>query len=269
MNYYYLYLIKFEDGRFYIGSRQSKIKPEDDVKYWGSPVTHKHLWKDTSLSKTKHILKVCDNFEEMYELEPRLIREAWKKYPDLCLNMNATGAFHPSIIHRELTEEERFVLSYHAKQKFIINPKLIEIARETGKRCAEQGLGIHAESFKPRRRKTSKENGLKLKEEKKGIFRSEEERIEWCVKGGKKLGDLNVKLNRGIFNPELQKHRKEWCSIAGRTSHKKFKFISPQGKIYEGTNYTKWCRDMGFSHQGFCALITGRQKKTQGGWRLG
>ena len=248
---YYIYMIKFEDGRFYIGSRQSKVSANEDVEYWGSPVTHKHLWKDISLSKTKHILKVCDSFEKMYELEPILIKEAWKKYPDLCLNKNAAGAFHPDILHRELTEKE-------IKERSI-----------RGKKCVELGLGIHAELFKPRRMEISKKTGLKLKEEGKGIFRSKEERSEWCIKGAKKLGDLNVKLGRGICNPALQKHRKEWCSLGGRTSHKKFKFISPQGKIYEGTNYHQWCRDMGFTSHGFVAIILGRQKTTNGGWRLG
>ena len=269
---YYIYMIKFEDGRFYIGSRQSKVHASKDVKYWGSPVTYKHLWEDASLSKTKHILKVCDSFDEMNELEPKLIKEAWKKYPDLCLNRNAAGAIHPDIIHRELTEEEREVLRYHARKK-VKDPKFIEQLIKNGKKCAELGLGIHAESFKPRRSGISKKIGLKLKEEGKGIFKPREEwSDEWVAKAvetGKKNGDNNVELGRGICNPNLQHKRKEWSSIGGRTSHKKFKFISPQGKIYEGTNYTQWCRDMGFNPDNFCSIITGRQKTTNGGWRLG
>ncbi len=283
MKHYYIYMIKFEDGRFYIGSRQSKVPANEDVKYWGSPVTYKHLWEDTSLSKTKHILKVCDSFEEMRDMESEFIKDAWKKYADLCLNRASTPIFHPDIskaaaplggkkslemgvgIHA-LTHEQR---SEYGKQKFIKNSKLIEVAKETGKKCAELGLGVHAESFKPIRSEISKKTGLKLKKEGKGIFRSEEERKEWSIKGAKKLGDLNVKLGRGICNPDLQKHRKEWCSIGGRTSHKKFKFVSPEGKVYEGTNYTQWCRDMGFSPYGFCALINNRQKTTNGGWTLG
>ena len=284
---YYIYMIKFEDGRFYIGSRQSKVHASKDVKYWGSPVTYKHLWEDASLSKTKHILKVCDSFEEMRDMESEFIKDAWKKYPNLCLNRNAAGAIHHDISRKAaplggqkshemgvgihaLTHEQ---LSENAKQKFIKNPKLIEVAKETGKKCAELGLGIHAESFKPRRSGISKKIGLKLKEEGKGIFKPREEwSDEWVAKAvetGKKNGDNNVELGRGICNPDLQHKRKEWSSIGGRTSHKKFKFISPQGKIYEGTNYTQWCRDMGFNPDNFCSIITGRQKTTNGGWRLG
>ena len=118
--YFYIYMIKFEDGRFYIGSRQSKVPANKDIKYWGSPVTYKHLWEDTSLSKTKHILKVCDSFEEMRDMESEFIKDAWKKYGDLCLNRNAAPAFHPDIIHRELTEEE-------IKEKSIIGKKCAEL----------------------------------------------------------------------------------------------------------------------------------------------
>jgi hypothetical protein len=54
MSYYYLYLIKFEDGRFYIGSRKSKVPAVDDVKYWGSPgKINQPLWE---MKKEKHIL---------------------------------------------------------------------------------------------------------------------------------------------------------------------------------------------------------------------
>ena len=122
MNYYYLYLIKFEDGRFYIGSRQSKVLPEYDTNYWGSPVSFKHLWEDVSLTKTKHILKVCDSFEEMRDMESEFIKDAWKKFPQLCLNRNATPIFHPDICKNALSKEQRI---------------------EIGKKCKELGLGIH------------------------------------------------------------------------------------------------------------------------------
>ena len=284
MNNFYIYMIKFEDERFYIGSRQSKVPANEDIKYWGSPVTYKHLWKDTSLSKNKHILKVCNSFEEMRDMESEFIKDAWKKYPDLCLNMVSTPIFHPDVARKAapiggqkayemgvgihaLTKKQ---LSENAKQKFIKNPELIEVAKKVGKKCYESGLGIHAESFKPRRSEISKKNGEKLKKDGKGIFGlSKKERSKYGSMGAKKAGDLNVELGRGICDPKLQKNRKEWCSLGGRTSYKKFKFISPEGVVYEGTNYTQWCRDNNFNPSGFSNIMTGKIKTTHGGWRLG
>jgi len=280
---FYIYMIKFEDGRFYIGSRKSKVPANEDVNYWGSPVTYKHLWEDVSLSKTKHILKVCDSFEEMRDMESKFIKDAWNKYPNLCLNRNAAPAFPHEIckkaaplggqksyemgvgVHAIPKEEHRKMMKEVASR-----PEIKKMKKVTGKKCAELGLGIHAESFKPIRSEIGKKTGLKLKEEGRGIFGlTLEERSKYGSMGAKKCGDLNVKLGRGICNPDLQEHRKEWSSLGGRTSYKKFKFISPEGKIYEGTNYHQWCKDMGFTPYGFVAIIHGRQKTTNGGWRLG
>lgn len=249
---YYVYMIKFEDGRFYIGSRQSKVPASKDVKYWGSPVTFKHLWEDTSLSKTKHILKVCDSFEEMNELEPKLIKEAWKKYPDLCLNKNAAGSIHPDIIHRQLTEKE-------IKERSI-----------NGKKVFELGLGVHSKSFKLRRKDISSKVGKMNYILGRGIFSlTPEEKFNGSSKGGKKGGTSTFKLGKGIYRPDLQHKWKEWSAKGGRASAKKFKFISPEGKVYEGINYHQWCRDMGFKPSGFSKIFNGYRKTTYGGWRLG
>ena len=256
MVYYYVYIIKFEDGRFYIGSRQSKVPASKDVKYWGSPVTYKHLWEDASLSKTKHILKVCDSFEEMNELEPRLIKDAWKKYPDLCLNKNAAGSIHHDILCRELTKEE-------IKERVI-----------NGKKCFEQGLGIHSESFKLRKKDIGSKVGKTNYILGRGIFSlTPEEKFKRSSKGGKKSATENQKLGKGIYRPDLQHKRKEWAGIGGRANAKKnakkFKFISPEGKVYEGINYRQWCRDMGFKPSGFQKIFNGYRETTHGGWRLG
>ena len=87
-------MIKFCDGRFYIGKRTSKVEPHKDTKYMGSPVTFKYLWEDTSLTKTKHILKICETENEMIDLEVKMIKTGWEKFPDLILNRNASPAFH-------------------------------------------------------------------------------------------------------------------------------------------------------------------------------
>lgn len=93
--YYYLYMIQFSDGRFYIGCHKSDCEPEKDTAYMGSPVTFKHLWEDPNLTKTKHILKEVDSHSELRRLEPILIRKAWEKFGDRCVNRNASPAFHP------------------------------------------------------------------------------------------------------------------------------------------------------------------------------
>ena len=75
MSYYYLYLIKFEDGRFYIGSRKSKVPAEEDVNYWGSPgKTIKHLWEN---KKEKYILfeSTDISIQDLREKEYEMIQE--------------------------------------------------------------------------------------------------------------------------------------------------------------------------------------------------
>lgn len=94
--HYYLYMIQFSDGRFYIGSRKSECEPEKDTGYMGSPVTFKHLWEDPNLIKTKHILKEVNSYSELRRLEPIFIQKAWEKFgSDKCVNRNASPAFHP------------------------------------------------------------------------------------------------------------------------------------------------------------------------------
>lgn len=113
--YYYLYLIKFEDDRFYIGSRKSKVPSSEDVNYWGSPgKTIKHLWE---MKKEKHILfeSTDISIQDLREKEYKMIQEGWKKFgKDKCINKNAGGLNHLDI----------------------------EVCRETGKKVYEQKKGF-------------------------------------------------------------------------------------------------------------------------------
>ncbi len=117
MSHYYLYLIQFEDGRFYIGSRKSKVPAKDDVKYWGSPgKTIKHLWK---MKKVKHILfETTDiSIQDLREKEYKMIQEGWDKFgKDKCINKNAGGLNHLDL----------------------------EVVKKAGKKCYEQKLGFFA-----------------------------------------------------------------------------------------------------------------------------
>ena len=113
--YYYLYLIKFEDGKFYIGSRKSKVPAEKDVNYWGSPgKTIKHLWE---MKKEKHILFESTNIslQDLREREYKMIQEGWEKFgKDKCINKNAGGLTHLDL----------------------------EVCKETGKKVYEQRKGF-------------------------------------------------------------------------------------------------------------------------------
>lgn len=139
MKYYYLYLIKFETGEVYVGSRSSKVRPEDDVNYWGSPVTYEHWWKDSNRKKKKYVIKECSDPKELREIEPKLIKAAWEKYGDKCLNRNAAPVFHP------------------------------EVCSKNGKRAKELGLGIHGLS-KEERIRNGKLGAKKIAEKYSRIF---------------------------------------------------------------------------------------------------
>lgn len=129
-------MIKFCDDRFYIGKRTSKIEPYKDKNYMGSPVTFKYLWEDTSLTKTKYILKICDTEKEMIELEIKFIKIGWKKYPDLILNRNASPAFHKEACSIGGKNAKELGVGIHALTK--------EELSRNGKKCKELGLGVHA-----------------------------------------------------------------------------------------------------------------------------
>jgi len=212
MNYYYLYLIKFEDGRFYIGSRKSKVKPENDTKYWGSPVTFKHLWEDVSLPKTKHILKVCNSFDEMRKLEPKLIKDAWEKFPEFCLNRCAAPSMHTEICKKwgkingkklyeehkgifKLTQEQRSENGKKAykRQKelgiginFLSKEQLSENGKKGGQKSYELGIGLHG--LTPEQKtKRSKKNGEYIRDNKLGIFARTSEEISEISKTSVKI----------------------------------------------------------------------------------
>ena len=234
MNYYYLYLIKFEDGQFYIGSRQSKVLPEYDTNYWGSPVSFKHLWEDVSLTKTKHILKVCDSFEEMRDMESEFIKDAWKKFPQLCLNRNATPIFHPDICKNALSKEQRI---------------------EIGKKCKELGLGIHGIS-KDERVRISKKAGQKIKNLGIGVCGLSRERK---IEIGKKCKELGL----GIHGLSKDERDMMYRDIAEKKS-KHFKLKSPNGDIITGKNIAKFCRENNLTPQCIGKVILGKEKSHKG-----
>ena len=105
MSYYYLYMIKFETGQFYIGSRKSKIPAKEDIDYWGSPgKINEPLWE---LEKEKHILfeSTDISYKELTNKEKVFIGEAWKKYgKEKCINKHIGGNIDPKFLSKMAKE---------------------------------------------------------------------------------------------------------------------------------------------------------------------
>ena len=200
MKYYYIYLIKFETGEVYVGSRQSKVPPEQDTKYWGSPVTYKHLWEDVNLKKEKFIIKECESIEKARALEVKLIKNAWKKYSTRCLNRCASTGFHPDVCSKAGKKSKQLGIGIFGLSK--------EERIKNGKKTYELGLGIHGLSKEERI-----EHGKKSKHLGLGVHGlSKEERI----KVNQKIGEKNSKKFK-IKSPTGEivegKNIREFCRI--------------------------------------------------------
>jgi len=85
MKKFYVYELVFNDGRFYIGYRGSKLQPEDDllVKYFTSSKVVK-MMLESKVSCTYRIIQRDMTQEDAYELEQQLI---YHRFHDKdCLN---------------------------------------------------------------------------------------------------------------------------------------------------------------------------------------
>jgi hypothetical protein len=83
--YHYTYLILFETGHKYFGLRTSKVKPELDTGYVGSPKTHKKYWDSYKFSKT--ILMTFSDRESAAQHEIDLIAFQWNENKEVSLNV--------------------------------------------------------------------------------------------------------------------------------------------------------------------------------------
>lgn len=111
--YHYCYKIEFETGHVYFGSRSCKCKPEDDVKYLGSPKTHKTHWE--AFEPVKVILREFDTRKEACEYENVLIEWAWSVNKSLSLNANIQGV---KFCTKGATQSEETVLKKSKPYKF-------------------------------------------------------------------------------------------------------------------------------------------------------
>jgi hypothetical protein len=263
----YTYKITFEEvPYYYYGSKKEKVLNDE---YWGSPVTNKWCWE--LYTPKKQILELFDFTDEGYKqcrkVEDRLIKpvlnDPW------CLN-------------------ERYGGNYS-----------LEVLRTTGKNNVENKIGIFALSSGqlselgkkggsiggPKGVKTQMENKI-------GIFGlSEKERSENAKKAGNKCKELGVGIcgltieqRRDIQKRSVEKQKQNKTGIFGLTAEqraeigarngernkilltKKYSFISPDGKLFEGTNVSQFCREQNLSNSMMCRVLNGKRKQHKG-WK--
>jgi hypothetical protein len=280
MNYYYLYLIKFEDGRFYIGSRKSKVPAVEDVNYWGSPgKNNRPLWE---MQKEKYILFESTNIslKELREKEYEMIRSGWEKFgKKKCVNKNAGGLDTISEeVNREVGKKAKElgtgIFSLTKEQQSEIGKRnyenglgifsfseeeMMEIRKKAGNRVKELGVGVCGMSKEQRIK-----NGKKCHKLGIGIHRlSKEERIKNSQKSGTKAKELGVGIH-GLSKEE----RSRIAKIAGERTRevmsKNYCLKSPSGKIISGRNINQFCKDNNLNHSHITSVLNGKRKHHKG-----
>ena len=90
--YHYVYSVTYTDVKnIYYGVRTSKCKPEDDNKYWGTPVTFKSFMDAHKATRVKTILATYPTREEAELAEDELIEKQWENNKSLSLNACING----------------------------------------------------------------------------------------------------------------------------------------------------------------------------------
>jgi len=181
LKYYYTYYSYEEWGRGYIGSRECKCLPEEDVKYFGS-------YRNKTFKPTqKIILGTYDTREEALTTE-------------IILHEFYDVANNPHFANRAKQTSTKF---YYVRP----TEEAREIARKVGIENRKLKRGVCGRS-KEKMIEDSRKGGLIagkiVKNEGKGIFAlTEEQRKENARKGGlivgPKVGKENVELQRGFF----------------------------------------------------------------------
>lgn len=201
----YLYritLVNNESCLYYFGIRTYKGNNVCDDPYMGSPKTNAHIWKDSSYTKHKDIIRADSMTEETREklaaLEIHLIKSAWKKYgvfgkDDCGRCLNASAGRH----HMNITESFREKMTMVNKKRWE-NPEYKEKMKI-----------INSEVWKdPERRASAAERAKEQwKDEKHYSRRSSEVKEQW------KDPIVREKMSNGLKemwkNPEYRAKRAE------------------------------------------------------------
>jgi hypothetical protein len=267
-------MITFEDGRFYIGSRKSKVPAVEDIHYFGSPgKVIEHLWE---MKKEKHILfeSTDISYKDLIDKEKIFIREGWKNFgKDKCINKNVGGYIDPELLSKlskksyadgrnalaNLTHEERV-----ANQLKAAITKSVEFQVRDPNGKIHTGKGIYPFA------KKHGLSGANLWEVVRGRYDSYK-------------GWTNIDVDPSTILTTLEKHQKlreAGKGIWSKESREKSKqtlieqraveyhVVSPDGKEYKGKNATEFMREHGLSGP-FIQLLSGQVDHHKGWTRYG
>ena len=274
MTYYYLYMITFEDGRFYIGSRKSKVPAVEDIHYFGSPgKVIEHLWE---MKKEKHILfeSTDISYKDLTDKEKVFIREGWKKFgKDKCINKNIGGNIDPELISKlskksyadgrnalaNLTHEERV-----ANQLKAAITKSVEFQVRDPNGKIHTGKGIYPFA------KKHGLSGANLWEVVRGKYDSYKGWTNIDVDPSTLLTYSEkcrkmVKERKGPWSKESQEKAKRTLF---EKRAKEFYVRSPEGKTYKGKGRGRFAREHGLPRSSFGALLRGEKDNCHGWTRV-
>lgn len=237
--YFYVYYSYEEYGRGYIGKRECKCPPEEDVNYFGT-------YKDKTFNPTqKIILETFDSVEMALEAEI-ILHDFYQvdKNPHFANKAKQTSSkFYYKMSHEEakkrgkLIKENGWGICGLTKEQRIENAK---IAVEKNKKNGGGFYGLTNEQ----RTKNGKLGSQRAKEMGVGIFAlSFEQKSEIGKRGGK---------------------------VAAEKLAKEFVLKSPNGEIIKGKNIRKFCRDNNLDHRVITKVLSDDNKykhyKSHKGW---
>jgi len=274
MSYYYLYLIKFEDGRFYIGSRKSKVPASEDVDYWGSPgKIIKHLWE---MKKEKHIIfestDIC--YKNLTDKEKIFIMKGWEKFgKDKCVNKNIGGNIDPKVLSKVAKEryaDGRNALANLPYEQRVANQLKAAVTKSVEFRVRDPNGKIHtAKGIYPFAKKHGLHGG--------NFWALIRGNVDSCQGWTKADVDPSIILTplekshkmrdekKGMWSKESQEKSKQTLIEKNAIE---YHVVSPDGKEYKGKNASEFMREHGLSGP-FLQLLSGKVDHHKGWTRYG
>lgn len=236
-NYFYVYYSYEEYGRGYIGKRECKCLPQEDVNYFGS-------FKDKTFNPTqKIILETFDTAEMALEAECAL-HDFYEvdKNPHFANKARQTSSkFYYKLSHEDAKKRGQEIKEKKLGICGLTKEKRIEYAKIAVEKNKKNGGGFYGLTDE-QRTKNGKLGSKKAKEMRVGIFAlTFEQRSEIGKRGGKTTGEKLAK---------------------------EFVLKSPNGEIIKGKNIRKFCRENNLDHRVITRVLSDKypHSKSYKGW---